>query len=356
MTWEDELNSYLTYLRSKGTSMNYLNNATSSLRHLGRRFKPDSYLGLIRDDFVTWFDELRNGGITGKKGLADATMNTTAGQVKACLRWLNDGETPKSLRGLGNIGRRRSRVEAEGDLLTDSEFQRLLRVMTPDKRVLFRLLRATGARPAEVLGLRQKDTQVLEHDGRMYAEVTFRNTKTGTHRTVPIGNPTIVRELRDHLETADPDREALLFPSPKGKGQPMVYGSLHSYLRKKAKAVGIPKRVYPYMFRHMRATELLDAPRPIADRLMGWKGGTMWKNYTHLATDDLRDHVLEEAGPREESLEERVKRAVMETWEHVSRDPNIETLSLFISLVGRDEPLHVAIQQEKDQSSGGSSD
>ncbi len=306
MTCEDELDRYLTYLRGKGTSTNYLNNAKTALRHLGRRFGPRSYLDLVRDDFVTWFDELRKGGITGKKGLADATMNTTAGQVKACLRWLNDGETPKSLRTLGAIGRRRSRVEAREDLLTKGEFRRLVQSLPLDKRIILRLLGATGARPGEVLGLHRRDAKVLKEDGKTYAEVTFRNTKTRTSRTAYVGDPSTVRELKDYLEGTEGTRDSILFPSPVRKGKPMLYGSLHGYLKKRAKAVGISKNVYPYMFRHMRATELLDEniPRQYANQLMGWKG-TMWENYAHLGTNDVRDWVLKhETGPTETPAEE----------------------------------------------------
>ncbi len=70
-------------------------------------------------------------------------------------------------------------------------------------------------------------------------------------------------------------------------------------MKRTAEKVGITKRIYPYLLRHTRATELATAPRAFADRLMGWKSGVMWKNYTHLATDDLRDFVLggEEGSP-----------------------------------------------------------
>ena len=306
MTWESELERWLTLLRGRGRSTNYLNNTTSALGHLGRRFEPDSYLYLTRDDFVTWFDELRESGITGSRGLADATMNYMAALVKACLRWLNDGETPKSLRTLGAIGRRRSRVEAKEDLLTEVEFRRLLQPMPLNKRVILRLLRATGARPGEVLGLHRRDVKVLEKDGQTYAEVTFRNTKTRTNRTAIVGDPTTVQELKDYLEGTEGNRDSFLFPSPVRKGEPMLYGSLHTYLKKRAKAVGISKNVYPYMFRHMRATELLDEniPRQYANQLMGWKG-TMWENYAHLGTNDVRDWVLKhETGPTETPTEE----------------------------------------------------
>ncbi len=351
MTWRDELRTYLAYLEGKGTSTNYLNNATTALRHLGRRFDTGSYLDLTREDLVTWFGELKRGGITGKKGLAEATMNTTFGQVKACLRWLNDGETPRSFRDL-TYGRPGSRVEAREDLLTDDEFRRLVRVMTRDKRLICRLLKASGARPSEVLGLRRKDARPLEEKGQRYAELTFRITKTKKTRTVPLGDPKTVRELTDYLDRVDPNPETLLFPSPTREGKPLLYDSFLAYLKKNAKAVGIRKRVYSYIFRHMRATELMDrnTPRPAANKLMGWKEG-MWENYAHLGTNDVRDLILEhEASPAEEDVETRLARQLRETWKEVARgsDDKVENVEVIIELSDRDEPLYVALRRPKD--------
>lgn len=331
MTWKGELDRWLASLESKGRSTNYLANARSALGHLGARFGPASYFDLTRDDFVKWFNELRKGGITGKKGLSDATMNYMAAVVKACLRWLNDGETPKSLRTLGAIGRRRSRIETKEDLLTDTEFRRLVRPMPLDKRVILRLLRATGARPSEVLGLRWRDAKLLEEGGKTYAEVDFRNTKTRTNRTAYVGDPAAVRELKELVERRGGKRDTLLFPSPVHKGEPMQYGSLHGYLKKKAKALGISKRVYPYMFRHMRATELMveNIPRQFANQLMGWKG-TMWENYAHLGTNDVRDWVLEhEAGPSgAQSSRETVEDALQGILEKLSSLEGLDVADL----------------------------
>ena len=309
MTWESELDSWVASLESKGRTTNYLANARSALGHLARRFDPDSFLDLSRNNFVTWFNELRKGGITGKKGLSDATMNYMAALAKACLRWLNDGETPKSLRTLGAIGQRRSRVEAKEDLLTDPEFESLVGPMPLDKRVILRLLRHTGARPSEILGLRRKDVQTLEKEGKPYVGVTFRNTKTKTSRFVPVGNPTMVQEVKSYLEGTEGTRDSFLFPSPARKGEPMLYGSLHAYVKKKAKAVGIDKDASPYMLRHKRATELMDAniPRKYANELMGWKG-TMWDNYAHLGKDTVLDWVLEHETVISETPSEELQR------------------------------------------------
>ncbi|MEE9237393.1 MAG: tyrosine-type recombinase/integrase [Thermoplasmata archaeon] len=300
MTWKEELEEFEIYLQGKGTGKSYMETSGSYLKRLGEAYEPDSLLDLTQGDLSRWFAELREGG------LKEASLRSIAGRVKTCLRWLNNGETPKSLRGMV-IGRNKPRVESKGELVSDEEFDRLMKVLPPQKRIMFRLLRNTGARPGEVLGLKREDVAIRSHNGKEYAELTFRDTKTDEIRSVPIVDPAVIGELKDYLEVGP--KEGYLFPSrqkrrrnEKGEWEelptkPLHYTSLWISMKTAAKRVGLEKRLYPYLLRHTRATELMESPRAVSDRLMGWKTGVMWKNYTHLATDDLRDYLFETEGP-----------------------------------------------------------
>lgn len=306
MTWKAELKDYRAYLKGKGVTSYYLTTSGSFLRRLGEAFDPESYLDLTQKQLSEWFSDLRE-----KRKLKEASLKAAASHVKACLRWLNDGETPKSMKNMV-IGKSKSRVESKDELVSDGEFERLLKAMSPQKRVILRLLRKSGARPAEVLGLRRGDVAIRKHDGREYAELTFRDTKTDEVRNVPVVDGDTLAELKDYMEFGP--QAGYLFPSPikkdkKGEPtQPLGYQSLWVAMKRTAEKVGIEKRLYPYLLRHTRATELMDSPRATADRLMGWKSGVMWKNYTHLATDDLRDHLFEIEGPATgEMTEEEAK-------------------------------------------------
>ncbi len=284
MTWELELDSYLDYHKAKGTGTSYRDGAKAYLTRLGERFNPGSFSMLSKAQLVKWVGELR------EKDLAEATLKTISGRVLAFFRWLNDGETPPTMRGL-SVGRNGPRIQTKGDLLSEGEFSKLVKASRPRDQVVYLLLRWTGARPSEVLGLRGKDV-TLTPQGDF--ELAFRETKSGGTRAVPLVNPEAVGALKDYLEIAPPGRDDALFPGRKGK--PFQAASLWRAMHRTADRVGITRRVFPYMLRHQRGTELYHAPQGVRDRLMGWKSGVMWKNYEHLETDDLTAYLREEEG------------------------------------------------------------
>lgn len=281
--------------------------ARAYLRALGERRLDAkvSYLDLTEEDVVAYLGELREKGLKGTKGLAEDTLKNVAAHVKAISRWLNQGETPRALRRL-RIGRKRPRIRAKDDLLTDGELDLLLKAMSPDKRAAFLLLRWSGARPGEILSLRGRDVRLHRENGREYAELAFRETKTDEPRTVPVVEPVALRELKDYLDVARPGPEDYLFPSPQARreGEPLTYEALWRYLRRKAEAVGIRKAVFPYMMRHKRATELYKAPPGVRDKLMGWKSGLMWRNYEHLDTEPVLSYLMETEGPSSAAMSE----------------------------------------------------
>lgn len=323
MTWDEELDRYLAHQEARGRSAEYRNTLRCYLRGLGRATNPASFQDLTEDDLVGWFAGLRKKGLKGGKGLSESSLAAVAGHVRMILRWLNDGESPPSVRNL-TIGRRQvPRVRSKDELLTDTEADRMAKAMGPRDRTIFLLLRRTGARPSEVLGLRAQDIQW--ENGRSVAELVFRETKTDVPRTVPVVNPTALQALKDHLEVSQPEEKDLLFPSPRKDraGEPLTYRGFWRAMRRAARKVGLEKRAYPYLLRHGRATELMDAPRPVATRLMGWRGGgVMWANYTHLATDDLRDYLMKTEGPPSSAMsEDEAKEILGRLLVRVSEDP-----------------------------------
>ncbi len=98
--------------------------------------------------------------------------------------------------------------------------------------------------------------------------------------------------------------------------------ALWHYLGRASKQAGIKKRVYPYLFRHTAATRRYNAPAGVRDRMMGWKSD-MARNYEHLATEDVRDYLLETEGPATTDMtpEETMERAMSAVLE-LSKDPD----------------------------------
>ena len=68
------------------------------------------------------------------------------------------------------------------------------------------------------------------------------------------------------------DPEALLWIKLSGnkKGNPVDYNDLRMQIKKIAKRAGIKKRIYPHIFRHARATKLLqEVSEVIGAKYMG---------------------------------------------------------------------------------------
>ena len=287
MAWRDELKSYERALKNRDRPVgdNYLNTARPYLTHLGETYEPESYLELSHDQIWDWVDGLRQNGLRGVKGLADSSISSVMSIARALLTHLNGGEKPASFRGI-KIRQSRSRVETKGELLTEEELRKIMRASNPQKRAILRLLWDTGARPSEILGLRRSHVVFGEDGEGTYADLSFRNTKNGHPRSVSIVDPETLAELRSYLEIAP--ESGYLFPSPVKKDAPIGYRTLGHHLKRTAKKLGITKRVYPYLFRHTRATRSLNLPGPVRDERMGWLSPGTWKNYTHLSTEDQR--------------------------------------------------------------------
>lgn len=310
MAWRSELREYLRYHRAKGTSDTYQAGIRNFVTRLGDRYDPDSFLSLSRAQLMDWFGELREKGKRGKP-LSEATLKTASGHIRAFFRWLNEGESPPSLKGL-SVGRIGPRIKAKSDFLTDTEFNRLVNASRPRDRVVYLIIRWTAARPSEVLNLRGRDVTPTPQGDYL---LVFRQTKNGESREIPLIKREVVSALKDYLEIAQPGKDEALFPSPLKEGEPLQAASLWRAMTRVADSVGITRRIYPYMLRHKRATEAYRWPQGLRDKLLGWKSGVMWKNYEHLDTDDLADYLREEEGTevpqdalaRIEELEREVK-------------------------------------------------
>ncbi len=296
MSWNDELAAYLGHLENGGKASGYVSTAKTYLTALGKRYTPESYLALTYEELDNWFGRLRKKGLRGKP-LAESSLKTAFTHARACLRWLHFRatgrlETPPNILGMRH-GKAESRVASLEDLLTDADLEKLLDVLDAKWRCALLLLRWSGARPSEILGLARKDAVVKRHDGREYTELTFRHTMNDRPRPVPVLKPEAVDALKVWLNLGP--QGDLLFPSPRQPDQPLKYRSFWKALKTAAKRAGLEKNVFPYLARHTRASELYEAPSAIRDAALGFQTPTMWKNYTHIKqADAMRDYLWDE--------------------------------------------------------------
>lgn len=302
---------YLAAQKARGTSKSYHNTNRLYITELGEAYNPNSFLDLTADQLNEFF-----------AGLSDRLKPVSLKSVKTRLttffRFLNDGETPRAMKGV-LVGRvpRSYRVKTKSELLTEEELRRIWTASSLSKEVIFRLLYYTGARPSEVLRLTRNDLVFRVVDGVEILELEFRKTKTGQPRTVPLIDQESIQRVKDFLKIA-PDN-GWLFPAPKKRGERTSYRTLWRYLKRKGKQVGINKKLYPYLIRHTRATELYEEPPAIRDRLLGWNSPMQWQSYTHLVTEDLTKHLLKKA-----KIEQDPEKRLIETLRKLmKRDPDV---------------------------------
>ena len=184
--------------------------------------------------------------------------------------------------------------------LTDEEVGKLADACyTYRDRLLVMLLRETGVRRGEVLGLHLVDVQ--DFDTRGLLRIVRRDNNPngaitkGTQREIPVlHNRSAVQEtfhtylLEEYPPEAEKLGHGMLFVSLEGKniGQPMSATRLNKLFEQLYDRTGI--RAHPHLFRHTFATRMLQAGYldQYIQQLLGHKSIT--------TTKDIYSHVLDE--------------------------------------------------------------
>ena len=293
VTWDKGTQEFLGYLGGQRDSKAYIRNVGYILRLFGESTGGKRPAKVTRADVNAWLSDL-NGR------LAPSTVGGYLTILRSAMRyWEGDGTTPASVRGLELAGVRESRVKDAKELITEPEYRLMLGVMPPDKALFFRLLWDTGARAGEILNLRRENVDWKEGD----AILTFRQTKNGKPRSVPVIEPVTVEMLRAHRATLPPG--GYLFPSPRPGGKHLSDVAFWRYIDRVKKKVGIEKRIYLHLFRHTARQRNLGLSGPIRAKMMGWVPGSKAEAmYGHLDTEDVRKALHELAGPSESPAEQ----------------------------------------------------
>jgi integrase/recombinase XerC len=153
---------------------------------------------------------------------------------------------------------------------------------------ILELLYASGLRVSELSGL---DVDALDR-----AERTVRVFGKGRkERIVPYGGPA-ARAIQAWLDERG-ERPGPLFTS--ARGGRLGVRSLHTIVRRSARAAGIARRVSPHTLRHTFATHLLDsgADLRMIQELLGHSRLSTTQRYTHVGADQLMK-IYDQAHPR----------------------------------------------------------
>jgi site-specific recombinase XerD/ribosomal protein L40E len=145
-------------------------------------------------------------------------------------------------------------------------------------------------RPGELLSMKVSSVQFKDR----YCLISV-SGKTGIKRIpLVLAHPILLEWLNEHPMKGDPS--APLWPDKNGK--PMSIYSFYSLLKRVMKHAGISKRVWPYLFRHTRLTEMAKVlTEPRLALFAGWvQGSKMSRKYVHFSARDLEDAILEVNG------------------------------------------------------------
>jgi integrase/recombinase XerC len=157
---------------------------------------------------------------------------------------------------------------------------------------LMELFYSGGLRLAELTGLKLKDLDLDEGS----AQVLGKGSK---QRIAPVGRKAIKalrRWLIERPSLARPDCEALFVARG---GGPLSTRAVQLRVAARARAQGLPQRVYPHLFRHSFATHLLESSHDLrgVQELLGHANISTTQVYTHLDFQHLA-RTYDQAHPR----------------------------------------------------------
>jgi integrase/recombinase XerD len=179
-------------------------------------------------------------------------------------------------------------------------------------RTLMTLLYDSGARLAEVLGLKVSDV-ALEGENP-YIRVTGKGSK---ERIAPITKKTALhlsQYISVYHRRERPETNLLFYTVIKGVTATMSEGNVERLVREYARTAqsscsSVPDRVHPHMFRRTRATDLYQngVDLPLVSRLLGHAHLETTRVYAKPSLKMLREAI--------ESVETPTQKAVKPIWE-----------------------------------------
>jgi integrase/recombinase XerC len=163
-------------------------------------------------------------------------------------------------------------------------------------RAIMELLYSSGLRLAELVGLNLGDVDT----GDGLVRVTGKGNK---ERIVPVGKQALAaihvwRRLR--ANEADIEEQALFVGR---RGKRISPRTIQAMVRRRAMEAGLPKRVYPHLFRHSFATHMLESSGDLrgVQEMLGHADIGTTQIYTHLDFQHLAQ-TYDKAHPRARAI------------------------------------------------------
>jgi integrase/recombinase XerC len=186
------------------------------------------------------------------------------------------------------------------DALDVEQMAQLLNVKGDDRaairdRAIMELLYSSGLRLAELVGVNLGDVDV----GDGLVRVTGKGSK---ERIIPVGRKALAAVCewqRVRANDANVEEQAM-FVSQRGKR--ISPRTVQAMVRRRAIEAGLPKRVYPHLFRHSFATHMLESSSDLrgVQEMLGHADISTTQIYTHLDFQHLAQ-IYDKAHPRAHS-------------------------------------------------------
>ena len=244
----------------------------------------------------------------------------TGGVLAALYEVADDRNLPAELRpeggGLRYRARPRHRLRAERSTgpqaASEVEWEALLEVAGSWRdRFLLVLLKFTGLRTGEALGLRRSDLHFMSSSTELgcqvagpHVHVVRRENPNGAYaksrdtRVVPVGVWVLAcydRYVEERLGCPGADGSDFVFVNlfHPPLGAPMTGSAVRQLFGRLGRRAGLARSVHPHMLRHSYGTEMAEAGVPIdvVQALLGHRWITTTQVYTHPSQRRMRDAV-----------------------------------------------------------------
>jgi len=277
-----ELASFRRHLRAANkaplTITAYARAVQGFAAFLEQQGMPTASAGVRREHVEAYLVDLHD------RGHRPATVAQRFRSLQQFFKWLREeGEVAES--PMAHM-RQPAVPEEPPAILRDEELRRLLKATDgpqfDDRRdtAILRLLIDTGMRRAETAGLRLAD---IDLDG----DVALVMGKGRRPRACPFGHKTSLA-LDRYLRVRARRRDASIDWLWLGKKGRLGDSGIAQLLRRRAVQAGLDRRLYPHLFRHTYAHEMLSSGMQEGDlmRLAGWKSRQMLGRYGASAGDE----------------------------------------------------------------------
>ena len=266
--------------------------------------------------------------------------------LKRFFRWVRQyprGEDPPETKWI-KLKRPKGRKLPE-ELVTQEEIKSLVEVCAEnirDKAFIFTLYES-GCRPGEILGLRRKHVVFDE-----YGTVLLVDGKTGPRRVrIVAATPLLANWINEGHPFKDPESYLWINLEGPNYGKALKYHAARHLVKRRSEQARINKRIYPYLFRHSRATELANIlTEAQMNEHCGWvQGSRMPSVYVHLSGKNIDPAILQAYGLKPKQNKEFEKLKPKEC--HICKTVN-SPIGEFCIRCGRPLDLEVAIKLDKE--------